>query len=200
MERDGGHTPLAAVVLAGGAGRRLGGVDKPGLVIDGSTLLEHALAGVAGADPMVVVGPARPTDRPVRWTVEQPPGGGPAAGLAAGLTALGADFPDHGQVVVIAADLVGLRPDTVTRLRAALDDPLAGAVLVDEHGHTQWLTGVWRVGALRAAMPADAAGLSLRRVLGGLTVARLAAWPGEVEDVDTPADLAHHRQRPNQGP
>ena len=51
--------PVAAIVLAGGAGRRLGGADKAALDVGGRTLLERALAAVSGV-PTVVVGPARP--------------------------------------------------------------------------------------------------------------------------------------------
>ena len=48
-----------AVVLAGGAARRLGGTDKPALRVDERTLLEHVVAAVAGAGRIVVVGPRR---------------------------------------------------------------------------------------------------------------------------------------------
>ena len=46
-----------AVVLAGGAGRRLGGAGKPGLEVGGRTLLQWVLAAVAGAERRIVVGP-----------------------------------------------------------------------------------------------------------------------------------------------
>ncbi|WP_344329901.1 molybdenum cofactor guanylyltransferase, partial [Kitasatospora putterlickiae] len=71
-------TPYDAIVPAGGAARRLGGADKPGLTIGGTTLLDRVLAACADARTTVVVGPARPTARPgIRWTRERPPGGGP---------------------------------------------------------------------------------------------------------------------------
>ena len=69
---------LAAVILTGGTGVRLGGVDKASIEIAGQTLLEHALTATAVADEVVVVGPQVPTSRPVTWTREDPPGGGPA--------------------------------------------------------------------------------------------------------------------------
>ena len=62
-------------------------------------------------------------------------------------------------------------------------------MLVDESDREQWLIGVWRLGALRAAMPGDPAGRSLRSVLGGLDVRRVPALPGECVDVDDPADV-----------
>lgn len=118
----GGPGTLAAVVLAGGRGERLGGADKPALHFRGRTLLRRAVdaATAAGARPVVVVGPAAadPADPPgadnqadadsqpgnappsaagLRWTREDPPHSGPAAAVAAGLTDLragdgGGDF------------------------------------------------------------------------------------------------------------
>jgi molybdopterin-guanine dinucleotide biosynthesis protein A len=176
------------VLLAGGRASRLGGRYKPGIASGGRTLLDRALAAVAGAEHVVVVGPEHPTERPVHWTVEQPPGGGPVAALAAGLAAL----PDADEVVVLAADLVGVTCDTVHRLRAALAGcpDTDGALLCDSSGHRQWLIGAWRRPALSAALPPEPAGHSLRGTLAGLTVADVPELPGESADVDTQADLA----------
>ncbi|MBA2559128.1 MAG: NTP transferase domain-containing protein, partial [Propionibacteriales bacterium] len=54
----------AAIVLAGGSGRRLGGVDKGSLVVGGKTLLERALAAVAEASCRIAVGPPRTRQLP----------------------------------------------------------------------------------------------------------------------------------------
>ncbi|GGY42406.1 molybdenum cofactor guanylyltransferase [Streptomyces omiyaensis] len=81
-------TAFDAVVLAGGAARRLGGVDKPGVRVGGRALLDRVLAACAGARATVVVGDPRPTVRPVRWTREERIGSGPVAALDAGATAL----------------------------------------------------------------------------------------------------------------
>ncbi|MGH3739543.1 MAG: molybdenum cofactor guanylyltransferase, partial [Micromonosporaceae bacterium] len=78
----------AAIVLAGGAARRLGGADKPGLAVAGRSLLSRVLDAVADAYPRIVVGPPRQLPGDVILTREQPPGGGPVAALAAGLAAL----------------------------------------------------------------------------------------------------------------
>ncbi|BBA98779.1 putative molybdopterin-guanine dinucleotide biosynthesis protein [Actinacidiphila reveromycinica] len=81
-------TRYDAVVPAGGAARRLGGTDKPALTVGGRQLLDRVLAACAAAGETVVVGPRRPTARPVRWAREEPPGGGPVPALAAGLAVL----------------------------------------------------------------------------------------------------------------
>ncbi len=77
-----------ALVLAGGAARRLGGADKPGVRVGGRALLDRVLAACAGARTTVVVAESRPTARPVDWAREDPPGGGPLAALDAGVRAL----------------------------------------------------------------------------------------------------------------
>lgn len=116
------------MVLAGGAARRLGGTDKPALPVGGRSLLDRVLAACAGARTTVVVGPRRPTARPVRWTREEPAGGGPLPALAAGLAALGG--PPGGVVLVLAADLPFLTAGTAGALACALGAGPAG----DEEG------------------------------------------------------------------
>lgn len=175
---------FAAVIVAGGAGRRLAGMDKPAIEVGGRSLLARAVAAVADAEDIVVVGPERPLDRPVTWAREDPPGTGPLAALAAGLAALGS----ADEVAILAADLPNVTPETVRRLRTARGDT-AGAILVDAEGRRQWLLGVWRRDTLDAAMPDDPAGKSLGRTLGTLPLVEVAAEPGEAADVDTPADL-----------
>jgi molybdopterin-guanine dinucleotide biosynthesis protein A len=175
-----------AVLLAGGRGSRLGGRHKPGITVAGTTLLDRALATVGDADEIVVVGPEQPVRATVRWTVEQPPGGGPVAALAAGLAA--ASTTPH-EVVLLAADLVGITDGTVRRLRHSLPGH-DGAVLCDAAGRRQWLIGVWRHAALRTALPPDPSGMSLRTLLSGLDLVDVPESPGESADVDTPADLA----------
>ncbi|SPT53361.1 molybdopterin-guanine dinucleotide biosynthesis protein MobA [Actinomyces bovis] len=90
------------VVLGGGTGRRLGGVSKPEVVARGARLLDHLLMGLESLKTpgwlgtnfllgrICVVAPksvALPDG--VLRALEEPPLGGPVAGLAAGLQALG---------------------------------------------------------------------------------------------------------------
>ncbi|MFF8591764.1 NTP transferase domain-containing protein [Streptomyces sp. NPDC015220] len=135
-------------MLAGGAARRLGGADKPGVRVGGRALLDRVLAACADARTTVVVADPRPTARPVRWAREEPPGGGPLAALDAGLRHTTADH-----VVVLSADLPFLEPGTVrgllTVLRAGHAD---GALLTDADGRDQPLVAAYRASALRRVL------------------------------------------------
>nr|WP_246140634.1 NTP transferase domain-containing protein [Micromonospora olivasterospora] len=175
-------TGYAAVVLAGGAARRMGGADKPALRVGGRPMRDRVLDAVADADLRVLVGPPGPVPEGVRSTRERPPGGGPVAALAAGLTLLP---PGTTVVAVLAGDLPLLTAPAIGALRDRLAEPgVDGACYVDDEGRRQTLCGVWRVPALRAAVDRLAAarggsvdGASLRALLGGLAV-RDVRWPG----------------------
>lgn len=178
--------PLGAVVLAGGTAVRLGGVDKASLEWRGRNLLDYALDAVVDAAEVVVVGEFLPTERPVTFVREDPPLGGPAAGLLAGLDAF-AGRPR--ELVVLAVDMPRVTLTTIGRLRAAADGR-DGAVLVDGKGRRS-LAYVLDVARLEAQRPpAEAAyGMPLRALLGDLDLAAVPAQGDEARDVDTWDDL-----------
>ncbi|WP_422737499.1 molybdenum cofactor guanylyltransferase [Micromonospora sp. WMMD729] len=182
----------AAVVLAGGAARRMGGVDKPALPVGGRSMRDRVLAAVGDAAPRVLVGPGDGLPDDVRVTREDPPGGGPVAATAAGSALLD---PDTTVVALLAADLPLLTRaaigDLLTHLAAAespalaapadgpsgpragavrAPEPVDGVCFVDADGRRQSLCGVWRVDALRTAL----AGLAAERD-GGLAGAAVRA-------------------------
>ena len=79
-----------AIVLGGGRSARMGH-DKRDLVLDGRSLLARATDACVGRQVIVAVTPALPHDvdpTGVQRVLEDPPFGGPVAGLAAGLAAL----------------------------------------------------------------------------------------------------------------
>src|SRR5881409_3827494 len=81
--------PRRVVVLAGGGSRRLGR-DKLAEDLDGRPVLRALLDGVRAVAPdaeVVVVGPPGRAVAGAIVVREDPPGGGPVAGLAAGLAA-----------------------------------------------------------------------------------------------------------------
>lgn len=197
-----GRPRRGAVVLAGGTGARLGGADKASIELHGVTLLERALAATSTAVEVVVVGEQVPTSRPVTWTREDPVGGGPAAGLLAGVDRF-LRRPDL--VAVLAVDMPRVSPGTFARLEEALapegagteEAGLDGAVLVDEAGRPQPLCAVYRRDALDRARPENREeehGLSMRRLVQGLALAEVPAVAGEARDVDTWSDLRELRE------
>jgi molybdopterin-guanine dinucleotide biosynthesis protein A len=183
----------AAIVLAGGAGRRLGGVDKAAIDIDGSTLLDRALAAVNQADRIVVVGPTRPLSDGVVATQEQPPGGGPVAAVAAGLVAM-SEFGDNQPeiVVVLACDMPFVDAGAVERLvDAARSRRGDGAAFVDADGRRQHLAAVYRTIAWRTALDeiGDVDGAAMRHVAQRLTMVEIEADPEITLDTDTWSDV-----------
>jgi molybdopterin-guanine dinucleotide biosynthesis protein A len=180
----------AAVILSGGGATRLGGADKSSLEHDGRSLLDHALDAVAAAGHVVVVGPEQPTSRPVTFTRELPAGGGPLAGLSAGVAAL--RRPTE-LVLVLAVDMPHVTDETVARLVAAMDDDdpgLDGAWLVDGTGRRQ-LAGVVRSSLVPT--PGDAYGVPMRRLMERERTVDVAAVGHEAQDIDTWEDVARLR-------
>ena len=192
---------LGAVVLTGGTGSRMGGADKAGLEVGGHTLLERALNAVSQADETVVVGDEVPTSRPVVWTREDPPGGGPAAGLLAGIDAFH-EPPDL--VMVLAVDMPRVTAATVARLTWSVKDTISdGALLVDREGNAQTLCAVYRYSALRLARPLDRSeehGLPVRALVGDMLLLKVPATGREAQDVDTWTDLDAVREGLPGGP
>jgi molybdopterin-guanine dinucleotide biosynthesis protein A len=209
----------------------LGGTPKAGLRFHGSTLLAATVASAAarGARRVVVVGGTDATavaasaaaalgatseSGPERASViaaqEEPPFGGPGAGIAAGFAAVqkasggqkNSDF-----VLVLACDVpevdgaVGALL-TAVREHARLDrvDAVEGAdgvVAVDGEGRPQHLLALYRTSALAAAVErhraaGDLDGLPVRRLVEGLSLAVVRVPPGTTDDVDTWDDAARH--------
>ncbi|MCZ7426634.1 NTP transferase domain-containing protein [Micromonospora sp. WMMA1949] len=206
-------TGYAAILLAGGAARRMRGVDKPARAVGGRPMLHRVLDAVADADQRIVVGSSGPVPQGVRTTREEPPGGGPVAATAAGLALLD---PGTTTVAVLAADLPLLTPAAVAELRRALaagpanahpagrPDVVDGrkpalACYVDGDGRRQHLCAVWRLPALRTALDRLAAarggsldGAPVRGLLAGVAV-RDVSWSGSGPppwfDCDTDEDV-----------
>lgn len=182
--------PVAVVVVAGGAGRRLGGVDKPALLRDGISLVHRAVAAAPPGAVRVLVGPHRDVPPDVRQTVEDPPGSGPAAAVVAGLAVL-RDLPDDTVVVLLAADLVAVTPQAVARLLDGLGPGVDVAAVVDAPGRTQYLFSAHRLGGLRRRVAARASwtDAGVRALFDGVDPAPVLLPAEWIADVDEPADL-----------
>lgn len=186
-----------AIVLAGGRSSRLGGESKAGLLIDGRTLLARSLDAAEGAKRIVVVGPPQPLPVGVLSAREEPAFSGPAAAIAAGMSALSATTASE-FVLVLACDMPG-SASAVHALRAAGAPRADGAIAIDGDARPQPLAGLYRSAALSAAIERRGgllANLSVRALLEGLDLTATPVPAGSTDDVDTWADAARWAATP----
>lgn len=175
-----------AIVLGGGRSSRMG-ADKLELTVGNRSLLQRACdASLGWAARVIVASPARAgfPDQRVTFVLEDPPFGGPVAGIAAAVAALPGEAEE---VLLLAGDLAD--PHAVVEALRAAPLGVDGVVLEDLDGWPQLLAGRYRAEALRLAVEGAPAlrDLSVRRLLGALDLARVAAPPALVQDVDTPS-------------
>src|SRR2546421_217082 len=185
----------AAIVLAGGQARRMGGVDKALLEVGGVTMLDRVLAAAApSCDTLVVVGPTRQTSvERVQFTLEPEPGGGPVPAVAAGLAA----GPDSDVVVVLAVDLPLLEPRPVATLLSGLE-AADGVAAADHRGKPNPLLAAYRADVLRDAIDALGAGMPASTMLPPATAVVDLGEAGtlnvnESADVDRAERALHER-------
>lgn len=179
-------TPVTALVLCGGESSRFAGGDKTRADLGGLPLLTRLVAGLPGDWQVVCVGAPRPVGRAVTWAREEPPGGGPVAGIAAGIAAARSPY-----VVLVAGDLpfaAAAAPALVAALEAA-GPSVDGARALDEGGEPQALLAAYRLAPLTTAVPADARDRGVRRTLASLTCIDVKVPAHACWDVDTEADL-----------
>lgn len=196
----------AGVILAGGRGERMGGVDKALLQVGGRRLIDRVVGALGDCTPLLLAhGPKRqPPDYGIArlTTVADLPGdyGGPLAGVTAAVEWLEAAGHDSQLLVVAAVDAPFLPADYVARLLEGLGD--APCALASYAGQAYPTNSIWRLEALRQ-LPDDVrdgtAPHSLKRLaamLGGVTV----EWPTDARgdpfaSANTPEELAELARR-----
>lgn len=192
-----------AIILAAGTARRMGGVSKTELDLHGRTIISHVVDGAraAGFDPHVVAPPELALPEGTARCLEDPPLGGPAAGICAAVL----HAPDAPEYALLAGDSP-YAPRALPALLDALRTPSSTSVAHDvaradpQGGKASFLPSVVDGEALRAqvsALPSGAAhGLALHRLLGGLSCidVRLADPEAVRFDVNTWEDLENLRE------
>jgi len=177
------------IVLCGGTSNRLGGVDKTRESLAGTTVMDHLLDALPSGWTVVCVGEKRATTRSVQWCRESPVGGGPVAGIAAGLEHSGAEI-----CTVVGGDMpfaAAALPTLVDALNGAPD--LDAVLATDSGGRAQPLLAAYRCEVLRAALPREAGGARLMSVIDALVTETVACDSQITLDVDTPEALERAR-------
>lgn len=205
-----GDFSCAAVVVAGGASRRLNHVPKASLSDGTSTLLDCALEAVASASPRVVVGPGSlPLPSGVLRTREDPPFSGPAAAIHAGLECIAADCersqaPLPSWCLILGVDTPRIAPavqQLLTAARAAeqaataIPSPTDSEAPNDSEasagfwgvaeGIYQPLVGIYRFEAIRSVFSTGTTDASVRSFLRRLNPAAVEMSAADTADVDT---------------
>jgi len=189
------------IVLCGGTSRRMTGRDKTRESLAGTTVLDHLLDALPSGWAVICVGEERATTRSVEWCRESPVGGGPLAGIAAGLEHLEdlrgverLERPDAEICVVVGGDMPFAAPALPTLVAALNAQPGLDAVLAsDPGGRTQPLLAAYRCEALRAALPREPGGARLMTVVDALVTGTVACEVRTTLDVDTPEALERAR-------
>lgn len=187
-------TRTAGLVLAGGRSSRFGS-EKAAAVLDGATLLERALAHLAGAAPKAVSARpgsqaeaiARAAGAAVLHDGDGDPAG-PLAGIKAGLKWIEGEGVER--LAIEPCDLPRLPADLHARLAAALGDAPAAYAETDQG--PQPLCALWRAAALPALEAALAGGAhpSVWRFLDDIGAVRLRFEHSvQFRNVNTPQDL-----------
>ncbi len=176
---------VAAVILAGGKGERLGGVIKANLTIGGVRLVDRVTRAIAGSVSTILVAhggvdPKALALQPGHIAIPDLASdyGGPMAGLAAAVAWCGAQPQSPEYLVSVAVDTPFFPDDFVSRALAAIgpDHP----AMVARYGGQDYPTdAIWRltsVGALPAQVLAQTAPRSLWRFAAELGAGPLN-WP-----------------------
>lgn len=187
----------AAIVLAGGRASRLGGTDKANLHVDGRPLIDAAYESVAEARPVIVVGPESIARSGVTVVQEDPPFGGPVAGIDAAFDQLPADDHTPSEIWLLACDLPRASLIVAQLREIPIPESADAIILRDADGRDQWLAGRYRTASLRSALESlpEVRDVSMRRLVAGLNIHTVDDRLGAAVDLDTWADVEQYRKQ-----
>ena len=178
---------VGGIVLAGGAGRRLGR-PKAGVVVDGRTLVERAVETLRPHCASLLVVSRPEVELPaldVMVCCDRPGPDAPLNALATGLAAL-----DTGDVLVLACDLP-CAPPVVARLARS---PSGTAAAARDRSSRQWQPLCARYPRLAALEVCErllaSGGTRLLPLIEALEPSPIDATAEELANVNSPADLA----------
>jgi len=193
------HT--TAVILCGGAGERMGGLDKPLQPLLGRPVLERVLECLRPQlDVVVIVANRRQDTYAVHGAPVVDDGGykgrGPLAGIAAGLAAAGGDW-----ILCVPGDAPLLPPDLLQRLRQALQRDAADLAVVNDGSGRQPLCCLLPqrlLADLRAYLDIGGAAPRLWQDRYHVAEADCSDWPRWAWSLNTPEEWAMAEQHLSQ--
>ncbi|WP_232375452.1 molybdenum cofactor guanylyltransferase [Mycolicibacterium baixiangningiae] len=182
--------PLAAVVLAGGASRRMGR-DKATVVVDGSTLVERVVATVSerSSPVFVIAAPGQPLpELSAQVLRDEVRGVGPLLATGRGLRA--AAQAGHRWAFVCAVDLPHLTMDFVDDL-AVPAARLGVDVVLPWDGRDHYLAAIYRTSLADHISTLVAAGERSMRALVDTVDTQRIVMPEQraLTNANTPDDL-----------
>ena len=178
---------IFGLILAGGQGRRMGGVDKAQLPLAGRPLLAHVTDRLAGQVDRLAVSsnrsPALFAPLPVLADAPGRVGQGPLAGLLAGL-----DWAVQGgadALICVPVDTPFLPRDLVAQLAGE------GAAIARSNGRAHPSVGYWPCACRARLVQLFTAGERRLRVAAqGARAIEFSADPDPFANLNTPQDLA----------
>jgi molybdopterin-guanine dinucleotide biosynthesis protein A len=173
----------AAVLLAGGSARRMGGGDKSLHTLAGRPILDHVIDRIRPQVSAIALNANGDPTRFARWRLPViadliPSKPGPLAGIQAGMAWVRERYPGISHIISVPTDLPFLPADLVGGLETALRDADADIAVASSMGQAHPVVALW---------PADLADELLRAVAdeGVRKVTEFAARY-RVVDVDFP--------------
>jgi molybdopterin-guanine dinucleotide biosynthesis protein A len=138
----------AAVLLAGGSARRMGGGDKSLNMLAGRPILTHIIDRIRPQVAALALNANGDLARFDEWDLPViadlvPDKPGPLAGIHAGMVWARTHYPDSMHILSVPTDLPFLPADLVERLRAALGGDDIAVARSEGHGHP--VVALWPV-------------------------------------------------------
>jgi len=173
------HT-WSAIVLSGGTNKRFGS-DKSAALLHDVSLLDHVLSFIPKEIKTIIVG---------KDVFEEPPLGGPVAGVARGLQEIDTEF------VAVAAVDMPYGSALFSQLLSSIKSD--AAMPIDADGFKQPLCGIYRRVAFLSAIEklGNPHGQSMRALCELLAIDEVQVDARALIDIDTPEDLISAHSSP----
>lgn len=182
MTREAASRADLAAILAGGAGARMGGVDKGAVLLGGRPL--HAIVAERLAPQTEALAIAAATAPGwlgaipgASWIADAPGAKGPAAGLLGALRWLESRQGPEALLLTSPVDAPFLPPDLFEQLDATRRQAGAPAAIVRHEDRLHPVFGVWRAGCAATVERAMVDERALHRIALKAGAVECAAWP-----------------------